>query len=261
MALEIFCLILYSGLFFYSRHLLYRGEKLPAALSYLLLVAIIAHGYLCYQLIDHKNQHYLGLVNIFCMTSWLANMLVAWNLFKHRAESLLLVSIPLALLSIIGVIFWDGSSTVLLDSKPANLLHIFSGIAAISLLLLAALQASLLLYLHHGLKTRSVQISPLFSSLEAMEKYMVQLLAVGFVLMSISLLLVFLLPLELQSMQAMHKIILTIASWLVLATLIAGRTFYGWRGIFLARWSIFGVFLLILGYFGSKLVLEFILKR
>jgi len=41
--------------------------------------------------------------------------------------------------------------------------------------------------------------------------------------------------------------------------LMFGRYIRGWRGVFAAKWSLLGVFLLLLGYFGSKLVIEFIL--
>lgn len=268
MALESVCFILYSGLFTYSWYILCRSEKttsssnlksLNSNIFYLLLIALVNHGYLCYLHIDGGNKTNLGLFNIFCMTSWIAMILVTWNLFKHQAESLLLVSLPLAMLSIIGVAFFTGDSPLLNETKWVNLLHIFSGIAAISLLLLSTLQASLVLYLDRSLRRSPGHISPLLNSLESMKRYLIHLLTTGFVLMSISLLLVFLLPMGLKNDQALHKIVLTSASWLVLAVLIFGRLIRGWRGVFTAKLSIFATFLLFLGYFGSKFVLEFIL--
>ena len=40
-----------------------------------------------------------------------------------------------------------------------------------------------------------------------------------------------------------------------------GRYQLGWRGAIASRWTLFGFVLLVLGYFGSKLVLEIILGR
>ena len=49
--------------------------------------------------------------------------------------------------------------------------------------------------------------------------------------------------------------------WLIYATLLWGRHQLGWRGKTAIKWTIAGFSLLILAYFGSKFVLEFVLKR
>jgi len=70
--------------------------------------------------------------------------------------------------------------------------------------------------------------------------------------------------LTLQDMFAqhlVHKTILSISAWLVFVTLIWGRWRYGWRGRMAIRWTLSGLFTLLLAYFGSKLVLELILNR
>jgi ABC-type uncharacterized transport system permease subunit len=77
--------------------------------------------------------------------------------------------------------------------------------------------------------------------------------------MTFSLILVSLLTSEVTQTQVLHKVILTLIYWLILAILIFGYYLKGWRGVFAAKWTLIGVFLLMLGYFGSKLVLEFII--
>ena len=42
---------------------------------------------------------------------------------------------------------------------------------------------------------------------------------------------------------------------------VVGRFFWGWRGMVAVRWTLTGFGLLLLGYFGSKVVLELILQR
>ncbi len=257
--LESLAFILYSGLFIYSWKKLSTGQSLSPNSSITLIIAVLSHGYLSYLHIDGGNGQNLGLFNIFSVTTWLAMLLVTWNVLKHKAHSLLLVSLPIAAISIIEVAFFSGISVITLNGKLINLLHIFSGIAAMSILLLAALQSILVLYLDRGLKHHPAHIHQWLGSLQGMERYLIQLLTTGFILMSLSLLLVLMLPGDLKSNQALHKIVLTFASWIVLAVLMFGRYVQGWRGVFAAKWSLFGVFLLLLGYFGSKLVLEFIL--
>ncbi|MCH2098925.1 MAG: cytochrome c biogenesis protein CcsA, partial [Pseudomonadales bacterium] len=56
-----------------------------------------------------------------------------------------------------------------------------------------------------------------------------------------------------------HHTVLSIASWLVFAILLAGRWRLGWRGRTAIRWTLAGFTMLMLAYFGSKLVIEVIL--
>lgn len=258
--LESISFILYSGLFIYAWQKLSNGQKLSANATIVLMVTLVCHGYLSYLHIDGGHGQNLGLFNIFSATTWLAMCLVGWNVLKHKANSLLLISLPVAAISILEVAFFSSVSPIVLKGKTINLLHIFTGIAAMSILLLAALQSTLVLYLDRGLRHHPARIQQWLGPLQGMERYLIQLLTTGFILMSISLFLVILLPGDLKSTQAIHKVVLTIASWIVLATLMFGRYIKGWRGVFAAKWSLFGVFLLLLGYFGSKLVIEFILN-
>jgi ABC-type uncharacterized transport system permease subunit len=52
---------------------------------------------------------------------------------------------------------------------------------------------------------------------------------------------------------------LSFFAWVVFAVLLWGRHQLGWRGHKAIRWTLTGFCLLMLAYFGSKLVREFIL--
>ena len=54
---------------------------------------------------------------------------------------------------------------------------------------------------------------------------------------------------------------LSIAAWFVFGTLLVGRWRYGWRGTRAVRLTLAGMLLLLLAFFGSRLVLELVLKR
>jgi ABC-type uncharacterized transport system permease subunit len=58
-----------------------------------------------------------------------------------------------------------------------------------------------------------------------------------------------------------HHIVLSIIAWAVFGMLLVGRRLYGWRGRTAVRWTLAGFTLLVLGYFGSKFVLEVLLGR
>ena len=58
-----------------------------------------------------------------------------------------------------------------------------------------------------------------------------------------------------------HKNVFSVAGWLVFAVLLFGRWHYGWRGRAAVNWILGGTLLLVLGYLGSKFVLEVLLHR
>jgi ABC-type uncharacterized transport system permease subunit len=58
-----------------------------------------------------------------------------------------------------------------------------------------------------------------------------------------------------------HKTVLSIFAWFLFGVLLIGRARYGWRGTIAIRWTLGGFMSLMLAYFGSKMVLEWILGR
>ncbi|MGX5201402.1 cytochrome C assembly family protein [Aliikangiella sp. IMCC44632] len=257
--LESTSIILYSGLFIYTWLRLSKSQPLHPVSAVIFGLAWFIHGYLAYWLIDGGQGQNLSLFNIFCMTTWIASSLVGWNWFKHQAYPLLLVSLPIAAISILEAALFKSESQLYLSGKVINLLHILTGITALSFLLMAAMQASLVLYLDRGLRKHPANIHRWLGSLESMERYLIQLLVIGFISMSISLGLVTFIPSDVFSQQALHKVVLTIASWVVLGMLMYGHFMRGWRGTFAAKLSLVGSILLLIGYFGTKLVVEFLI--
>ena len=58
-----------------------------------------------------------------------------------------------------------------------------------------------------------------------------------------------------------HKTIFTVLSWAVLLVLLGGRRLWGWRGRLAVRMLYAAAGLLLLGYVGSRFVLEVVLQR
>jgi len=87
------------------------------------------------------------------------------------------------------------------------------------------------------------------------------LLTIGFLLLTLSLLSGALFLENLFAQHLVHKTVLSIIAWIVFAVLLSGRWFYGWRGRTAIRYTLSGFVILMLAYFGSKLVLELILQR
>ncbi len=259
-ALEVFGFVLYSGLFAHSWSRLSKGVALSTLMPSLLFASIGIHGAIAYLNINTAEGQDFGLFNIFALTTWIAMVIVFWNLMKHQANALLLISLPVAAISLLEVAIFRSDGPISQRQSIYDIWHILLGICSMSTLLLAALQSLLVLYIDNGLRNHPAMIHPWLGPLQSMERYLVQLLTIGFILMTLSLTLTFWISNSAFEGQALHKVILTLLSWLVLAILLTGHYYKGWRGVFAAKWTLVGVFLLLLGYFGSKLVLEFIIS-
>ena len=97
--------------------------------------------------------------------------------------------------------------------------------------------------------------------LQVMESLLFQMIALGFVVLTLSLFSGVLFLENVFAQHLVHKTVLSILSWLMFGVLLWGRWRRGWRGKTAIRWTLGGFFSLMLAYFGTKFVLELILHR
>ena len=101
--------------------------------------------------------------------------------------------------------------------------------------------------------------------LMTLERLTFRFVEAGFVLLSATLLVGWLFAEALYGPRLTgmwnHKTIFSMLSWLVFAGLLIGRARLGWRGRKAVRVLYLGSGLLLLGYAGSRFVLEVILRR
>lgn len=141
-------------------------------------------------------------------------------------------------------------------------LHAGLSLLAYAALSLAALLAIMLWLQERGLRQR--QLGPLlrfFPPLTLVEALMFRLIAVGFALLTLSLLSGAVFVADLFAQHLVHKTVLSLLAWLAFGALLLGRMRYGWRGRRAVRLTLTAMVLLAAGFFGSKFVLELILAR
>jgi ABC-type uncharacterized transport system permease subunit len=131
------------------------------------------------------------------------------------------------------------------------------------LLAIAAFQAALLSIGDYELKNRKLAVLRRMPPLQTMESLLFELLWVGLIFLSFSIASGFIFLDDSADNRGglIHHTMITLIAWLVFATLLWGRYKLGWRGSLASRWALAGFGLLLIGYFGSKLVLEVILGR
>jgi ABC-type uncharacterized transport system permease subunit len=223
--------------------------------------AISLHAILLYQSIVTPSGLNFGFFNAASMMVWMIALLLLTTI-KHRVENLILVIFPIAAITI-GVETYFHTEYILAPNQALGVsFHILSSIIAYSLLNISALQAIFLAFQDYQLRHKHpISVIKALPPLQVMEKLLYQMIALGLIWLSLSLITGVVFIDNLFAQHLVHKTILSVIAWSVFAILLWGHFSYGWRGKTTIRWTLIGFAVLMLGYFGSKLVLEFILHR
>lgn len=141
--------------------------------------------------------------------------------------------------------------------------HIFVSMLAYSVITIAALLAVLLgiqnrqLHEHHP-ETRLNRVLP---PLQTTERLMFEWLMIGFVLLTIAIISGSLFVSDFFAQSLAHKTVLTLIAWLFFAVLLFGHFHLGWRGARASRLTVLGFAFLMLAFFGSKFVMEYLITK
>jgi ABC-type uncharacterized transport system permease subunit len=145
---------------------------------------------------------------------------------------------------------------------PGIALHALSSALAFGLLAIAAVQAILLGVQNQALRHHQIRgVVQVLPPLTTMERILFELIWAGMALLTLSIASGFLFLDDMFAQHLAHKTILSLAAWVIFATLLFSHHRLGWRGMRAVRWTLGGCAVLLLAYFGSKFVLEVILHR
>lgn len=163
--------------------------------------------------------------------------------------------------ALIAALFPDTLAPV--QNLPSGILiHILLSITAYCLITLALSQAVLIWVQNRQLKHRTINaVIGALPPLQTMEKTLFEMIMAGLAALGLAIGLGFFVVDDIFAQHLAHKTAFSIGAWCVLLALVLGRRWRGWRGMVAVRWTLSSFILLTLGYFGSKVVLEFILQR
>ena len=94
-----------------------------------------------------------------------------------------------------------------------------------------------------------------------MESVLFDMIGFGFGLLSLAIISGLLTLDNIFAQHLLHKTILTILAWCIFGALLMGHYWRGWRGQRAIRFTLAGFGVLLLGFYGTKVVLELILQR
>lgn len=228
-----------------------------------LISALIFHAVLLKLQVFTASGLNLSFGYAMSLVMWVITLLYLLISLIRPATAIGAIILPLNIVTLIIVIFLP-SNTVIASGSPLLHLHIATAILAYSLLALAGIQALIVnsqeKALHrHQAKQINLQLPPL----ETMESLLFSMLLGGFVLLSLTLVSGVFFTEEIfgRKLVINHHIVLSAFAWVVFGTLLFGHWRWGWRGRNAVHWTIGGLSLLVLGYFGTKFVLEFMLSK
>lgn len=177
-----------------------------------------------------------------------------------RMGALGVVVFPISAAALAGYALSAGPSTRELDWRLE--LHAWFALLAYATLAVAALLAIMLWLQERTLRRHEfrgwLRVLPPLTELETL---LFRTIAVGFVLLTATLLTGVLFVEDFFAQHLIHKTVLSVLSWLVFGALLFGRWRYGWRGTKAVRLTLVAMALLVLAFFGSKFVLELVLQR
>ena len=235
-------------------------SKLPVTLFS--LFALVLHGLVLYQSIVVPDGLNLGFYHALSMMGWVVVLLVILIGLARPIENLSLIFMPAVAVCILLAMLFPHQRLVTDSTNIGLQIHILFSITAYGLLAMAAVQSLILAVQEYLLRNKHpVKVMRILPPLQVMEDSLIQLLAIGFFLLSLSLATGLMFVHDILAQHLAHKITFSIMAWIIFGLVLLGRWARGWRSQTLIRWTLGGFGLLVLSYFGSKFVLELILKR
>ncbi len=246
----------------------------PAGLSRALVaLALLVSGYLLATLLFQPDGMHFGFVIGLMCVAWLASFMAFVESFFNRVHLLELIVFPLCAVVFLLPLWMGEDAAIRMAGDHLFQLHLLIALAAYSLLGIAAAHGVVMALqekaLHRPMastqESRQLRERLLdqLPSLLTMESILFRQLWAGFLLLSLTLITGFLFS-GFWSGKVLtfdHKTLFALVSWCSFAVLLGGRLVFGWRGKVALRWCLGSYAVLVLAYFGTQFVLEFILKR
>jgi len=225
-----------------------------AVTNLLLLIACISHAYIL-KAYWQGDGIFFGLVTSTSFISWVVATLLFLTSLTKPVHVIGILVYPLTAVSVVLLLLFPDTNSKLVSISIAS--HVFLSVGAYALLSIAVAQSILLkiqerLLHDHNINTFINKLPPL----QTMEDFFFLSLKMGCILLTLSLASGFIFVVEFFEQNLSYKTFLSIIAWIVFVGIAIGHKMFGWRGrnAILATQIAFSI--LVLAYFGTKLVLE-----
>ena len=225
-------------------------------------LAVILQASLLIGDIDHDGHLTLGVGTILSLDAWAVAAIFLVASLRKPIESLGAFIMPSTAVATMGQIFLPASSEDTRINDPWLVAHIVISILAYSLLSIAVVQSLVLWVQESRLRRRHpAQLLRAIPPMETMETLMFEMIQVGFVLLTLTLISGFFFSEQLfgDPLPFTHHSVLSLVAWLAFAILLIGRRQFGWRGRNAVRWTVGGFVLLVFAYLSAEFLFKLVL--
>ena len=261
-------LILAAIFYMAAAVLLYQSIRKSSEQTQSASFALTALGALCHATAQYSHWFgeevpEVGIVPLLSLCALVIILILITSTFARRKLFTAgVVALPIATVVCVLGLLMPHQGLPLHETSTGIGVHMISSVLAFGLLSIAGVYAFFVFFIDHFL--RHHHLSPMVRSLPALdvlEDLLFKTIALGFLLLTVSLLSGVMFINDIFAQHLVHKTILSLLTWLVFGVLLFGRWRYGWRGSLAVRLTLAGIVLLVLSYFGTKLVLEVVLGR
>lgn len=262
---SICAIVLYLSATVYKGLSISNKQQNPRQITGIILIslAIAAHAFNVYSIIVTDEGINLGFFKVSSLIFLFISCIALTALIRGKPiDTLVVVLLPMAALSVVVSVAAPSPYQAKTTFDIGLLSHILFSILSYSVLFIASIQAVWLAV--HERQLRRKYLAGLFEwlpPLQTMEELLFEMLWLGILLLSASILTGALFLDDIFAQHLVHKTVFSLAAWVIFAILLWGRHRLGWRSKTAVKWTLGGFVTLMLGYFGSKLVLELVLER
>jgi ABC-type uncharacterized transport system permease subunit len=239
-------------------------ERAGATSAVLAAAAIAGHATLVAGAVFTRDGLDVSLANALSAVAGLTALFAWIGNLARTLPGVAPVALPVAAIAALLPALFPNPHRFSLVDEPWAALHIAVALIAYALLIVAALQALVLLGLERRLhRALPDPVAETLPPMLTLERFLFRLVGIGYALLTLTLITGVLFSEQLlgKPLRLTHKVVFSVLAWLVFSALLFCRHRYGWRGRTALRWILAGTGLLILAYVGSKFVLEVILGR
>lgn len=259
--LSITCILLYlaSTALVATRWFHQKGPLVTSAI-YTAIAALLLHLVVIISNIWTGDGQNLSIINVTALTAWLITAVVLAVAYKSKQTFLLPLVTGFSAAVVTAASFVPGSAIMHIELQPGLILHIGLALLAYGCLSIAFLYALQLSFINKRLKQKStIMLHTAMPPLMQVERNLFRLLILGTVLLTLSLGSGFFFLEDMFAQRQAHKTILTTIAWVMYVGFIGYHKKVGLKDTLVVFFSVIGILLLTLAYFGSRIVKEVLL--
>ncbi len=251
-----------------ARHLFLNQDALPTQLAkrwtlFAGAVAALAHTVSAISYLFSIEGGFN--LSLFPLLSFIgALMVIATTIISalRPFENITVIVYPIAALLLLLPLGFESSHPPRSTVSTEIILHIVLSLMAYATLGIAFAQALLVLGQNYQLKhKRLAGVIQVLPPLQLMESILFGLIWLGVILLTLAIATGMLFVENIFDQKLAHKTFFTLCAWGTFTTLLIGQYRSGWRGLTAVRWTIAGFAVLLIGFVGTKVVLEIVLTQ